>query len=94
LGSEDSLEDNEAIETIFLKFRLFLLMRKKFLIINLAPHNKLENIVTIREMENLSRGPIFGDFVTIRTEASMKDVTVSRLQSTREQRLPSFLNVM
>ncbi len=41
--------------------------------------------VQIREMENISRGPTFGDFVTIRTEASMQDVTVARLQSTRVQ---------
>jgi hypothetical protein len=34
-------------------------------------------------MENISRGPTFGDFVTIRREASMQDVTVARLQSTR-----------
>jgi hypothetical protein len=34
-------------------------------------------------MENISRGPTFGDFVTIRTERSIQDVTVSRLQSTR-----------
>ncbi len=31
------------------------------------------------------RGPTFGDFVTIRTEASMQDITVARLQSTRVQ---------
>jgi hypothetical protein len=36
-------------------------------------------------MENISRVPTFGDFVTIRTEASMQDVTVERLQSTRGQ---------
>jgi hypothetical protein len=36
-------------------------------------------------MENISRGPTFGDFVTIRTEASMQDVTVVGLQSTRVQ---------
>jgi len=35
-----------------------------------------------REMENISGGPTFGDFVTIRTEASMQDITVARLQST------------
>jgi hypothetical protein len=29
-------------------------------------------------MENISRGPTFGDFVTILREGSMKDVTVSR----------------
>jgi hypothetical protein len=28
-----------------------------------------------RKMENLSRGPTFGVLVTIRTEASMQDVT-------------------
>jgi hypothetical protein len=33
-----------------------------------------------REMENISRVPTFGDFVT---EASMQDITVARLQSTR-----------
>ncbi len=38
-----------------------------------------------REMENIGRDPTFGDFVTIRTEASMQDVTVARLQSTRVQ---------
>ncbi len=43
-----------------------------------------------REMENISRGPTFGDFVTIRTEASMQDVTVARQQSTRVQTPPSF----
>jgi hypothetical protein len=34
-----------------------------------------------REMENISKGPTFGDFVTIRSEASMQDVTVARLKS-------------
>jgi hypothetical protein len=38
-----------------------------------------------REMENISRGPTFGNFVTICTEASMQDITVARLQSTRVQ---------
>ncbi len=38
-----------------------------------------------REMENISRGSTFGDFVTIRAEASMQDVTVARLQRTRVQ---------
>jgi hypothetical protein len=38
-----------------------------------------------REMENISRGSGFGDFVTIRTEVSMQDVTVARLHSTRVQ---------
>ncbi len=39
----------------------------------------------IREMENISRGPIFGDFVNIRTEGSMQDVMVARPRSTRVQ---------
>jgi hypothetical protein len=39
-------------------------------------------------IENISRGPSFGDFVTVRTEASMQDVTVARLQ--KKYRLPSF----
>jgi hypothetical protein len=42
-----------------------------------------------REMENISRGPTFGDFVTIRTEASMQDITVARLHRVQEYRLPS-----
>ncbi len=37
-----------------------------------------------REMENLSRGPTFFDFVTIRTDASMQDITVARLKSIQE----------
>ncbi len=41
-----------------------------------------------REMENISRVPTLGNFVTIRTEASMQDVTFARLQSPRV-RLPS-----
>jgi hypothetical protein len=32
-------------------------------------------------MENISRGPTFGDFVIIRTKSSRQDVTVARLQS-------------
>ncbi len=32
-----------------------------------------------------SVGPTFGDFVTIRTEASMQNITVARLQSSRVQ---------
>ena len=36
-------------------------------------------------MENLSRGPTFGDFVTILTEGSMQDVTVANLQKTTVQ---------
>jgi hypothetical protein len=38
-----------------------------------------------REMENISRGPTFGDFVTILTEGSMQGITVARLQSTGVQ---------
>jgi hypothetical protein len=47
-------------------------------------------------MENIRRGPTFWDFVTIRTEALMQDVTVARLKSTRAQDspLPPLLNVM
>ncbi len=46
----------------------------------------------LREMENISRGSTFGDFVTIRTEWSMQHVTVARLQSATVQTLlsPSF----
>jgi hypothetical protein len=44
-----------------------------------------------REMENKSRGPTFGDFVTIRTEGSMQDISVARRQSTRVQTLLSSL---
>ncbi len=49
-----------------------------------------------REMKNKSRGPTFGDFVTISTEVSMQDITVARLQSTREHTplFPPLLNVM
>jgi hypothetical protein len=36
-------------------------------------------------MENISRGPNFGDFVTILTEGVMQDKTIARLQSTRVQ---------
>jgi hypothetical protein len=32
-----------------------------------------------REMKNISRGPTFGDFVAISTEALMQDVTAARL---------------
>ncbi len=38
------------------------------------------NLVETREMENISRGPIFRDFVTILTERSMQDVTVERFR--------------
>jgi hypothetical protein len=44
-------------------------------------------------MENISIGPSpSGDFVVIRTEASMQDITIARRQSTRVQTplSPSF----
>ncbi len=50
-----------------------------------------------QRVENISRGPTFGDFVTILTEGSMQDNTVARLQSIQEYRLPSppsIVNVM
>jgi hypothetical protein len=49
-----------------------------------------------REMENISRGPTLGIFVTIHTEGSMQDVTVARLQSARVQTIlsPPLINVM
>jgi hypothetical protein len=31
-------------------------------------------------MDNISRGPTFGDFVTVLSERSMKNVTVERSQ--------------
>jgi hypothetical protein len=37
--------------------------------------------LTERDGEYKYRGPTFGDFVTIRTEASMQDITVARKQS-------------
>ncbi len=48
-------------------------------------------------MENISRGPTFGDFVTIFTEASMQDNTVARLRTefkSTDSPLPPLLNVM
>jgi hypothetical protein len=41
------------------------------------------SVVFIREMENISRRSAIGDCVTILTERLIKDVTVSRLHSTR-----------
>jgi hypothetical protein len=35
---------------------------------------------SVREMENISRGPTFGDFVTILAESSMPDVMVEKSQ--------------
>jgi hypothetical protein len=59
----------------------------------------MKNTGSTREMENINRGPIFGDFVTILTKGSMQDVTVARLQSTGtyqsiEYSFPSLFNVM
>ncbi len=48
-------------------------------------------------MENISKGPTFGDFVTILTEGLMQEVTVARLQSAKvgtDSPLPPLLNVM
>jgi hypothetical protein len=45
-----------------------------YLYIDLPSNSCLES-----EMENISRGPTFGDFVTIRNEASMQDLIVARL---------------
>ncbi len=36
-------------------------------------------------MDNVSRGPTFGDFVTILREGCMQDITIARLHSTRVQ---------
>ncbi len=49
-----------------------------------------------REMENISRDPTYGDFVTILTVGSMQDNTDARLLSTRVQTPLShpLLNVM
>jgi hypothetical protein len=44
--------------------------------------------VIFREMENISRGPTFGDFITIRTEATMQDVTVAKLQEYKSKDSP------
>ncbi len=41
--------------------------------------------VLTREMENISRGHTFGDFVTILREGSMQDITIARLHSSRIQ---------
>ncbi len=49
------------------------------------------------EMENISRGPTFGDFVTIRIEASMQDVPAARLGTeykSTDSPLQPLLNVM
>jgi hypothetical protein len=42
----------------------------------------METLRITREMENISRGPSFGDFVTIFAKGSMQDVKVARLQNT------------
>jgi hypothetical protein len=53
------------------------------------PHKFQDILVWIdgpfREMENISSGLTFEDFVTIHTKASMQDITFARLQSTRVQ---------
>ncbi len=49
-----------------------------------------------RKMENLSRGPTFGDFVTILTEGSMQDIhscKTTEYKST-DFPLPPLFNVM
>jgi hypothetical protein len=33
-----------------------------------------------RDMENISTGPTFGDFVTVLSEGTMQDITVARVQ--------------
>jgi hypothetical protein len=50
-------------------------------------------VVAPREMEIRSRGLTFGDFVTILTEESMQDVTVTRPQST-DSPLLFYCNVL
>ncbi len=49
---------------------------------------RLPLIIQGRVMENISRGPTFGDFITILTEGSMQDNTVARLQSTKRLSSP------
>jgi hypothetical protein len=51
-------------------------------------------MVNIREMENISKGPTFGDFVIILTEWSMQDNTVAKTTEygTRVQTLLSPSN--
>jgi hypothetical protein len=50
-----------------------------------APSHPTPPLRGSREMENISRGLTFRDFVTILTEASMQDVTVPKLLSTGVQ---------
>jgi hypothetical protein len=50
--------------------------------ITIQDYLKIKSILKLvvpREMENISRGPNFGDFVTILTEGSMQDNTVARV---------------
>jgi hypothetical protein len=50
-----------------------------------------------REMEHISRGPTFGDFVTMRIQGTMQDVMVQdyRVQDYGTiSSLPTLLNVM
>jgi hypothetical protein len=56
-------------------------MQESFLSAVVAESTVKYQHLRIRETENISRGPTFGDFVTIRTERSMQDITVARLQS-------------
>jgi hypothetical protein len=49
----------------------------------LDPGSASAKLVFIIEMENISRDSTFGDFVSILTEGSMQDVTVSKLHSAK-----------
>jgi hypothetical protein len=53
--------------------------------LGLQAHTLQAYTVHTREMENISRDPTFGDFVTILTEGSVQDITNSPL--------PPLLNV-
>jgi hypothetical protein len=50
-------------------------------------------LVAAREMENISRGPAFGDFVTILTEGPMQDVTVARLYKVQMYKLSPLFSM-
>jgi hypothetical protein len=75
VAKEDDGDDE--IKGILQVFRVFKLAR----IFKLARYTPLNGnfprFGKNREMENISRGPTFGDFVTIRTEASLQDITVA-----------------
>jgi len=49
-------------------------------------------IAGTREMENISRGPTFGDFVTFRTEGSMQDLSFASTEYTELQPLLSGIH--